>query len=80
MQYLIFLLAREFNMIRVQLGLCAGRRSDAHASSMETETSESNAERSTAPHNKKLQPLHGSTERDFDEPNDTDANRTVTMS
>jgi hypothetical protein len=47
--------------------LCAGRRSDDHASSADADTSEPNTERSTAPHNKKLKLLED-TERDFDEP------------
>ena len=68
MQYLIDLLTREFNWIRgLQLGLYAGRRSDALASSVDTDTSEPNAECCTAPHNKKLKLLEDM-ERDFDEP------------
>ena len=72
MQHLIDLLTREFNRIRgLQLGLCAGRRSDALASSVDTDTSEPNAECCTAPHNKKLKLLEDM-ECDFDEPNNTD--------
>jgi hypothetical protein len=59
MQYLIGLLTRkEFNRIRgLQLGLFAGRQSDAPVSSVDTDTSEPNAECSTAPHNMKLKLL-----------------------
>ena len=77
MRYLIDLLTREFNRIRgLQLGLCAGRRSDAHASSVDTDTSVLNAECCNVPHNKKLKLLED-TECDFDELNYADANRNV---
>ena len=74
MHNLIDLLTREFNRIRgLQFGLCAVRRSDAHAYSVDTDISELKAECCIAPHNKKLK-LMEDIERDFDEPNSADAN------
>ena len=54
MQNLIDQLTREFNRIRgLQFGLCAVRRSDAHAYLVDTDISELKAECCIAPHNKK---------------------------